>query len=110
MQYNPLPDEEGVPTKEARLHFSELLGRAHHAKERIRLTKNGKTVAYLVPPEDVELLKEREREQLLSEIYEGFQQIDNGDYLTAEQLQEHLSQHRATTKRELEEKRKKSNG
>ena len=45
--------EQDIPTNEARERLAELLGRVHHAKARIRITRHGKAVAALVPIEDL---------------------------------------------------------
>lgn len=54
--------ENAVNAKDARNRFSELMHRAHYAKERIVVTKNGKPAVAIVPVEDLEVL-ERERFQ-----------------------------------------------
>ena len=46
-----------VSSKDARSRFAELLRRAEQDKERIRLTRRGKPIAYVVPLEDVERLR-----------------------------------------------------
>lgn len=46
-----------VTTVEARKNLSELVNRAAYGKERVRLTRRGKTIAVLVPVEDAEVLE-----------------------------------------------------
>jgi prevent-host-death family protein len=49
-----------VSVAEARRSLADLINRAHEGQERIVLTRRGKPVAVLVPPEDVELLVDLE--------------------------------------------------
>lgn len=44
-------------TVEARNAFSEVINSAAYGKDRIALTRRGKTIAYVVPPDDVEALE-----------------------------------------------------
>jgi prevent-host-death family protein len=46
-----------VTTAEARKQFAELVNRAAYGKERVRLTRRGRTLAVLVPVEDAEALE-----------------------------------------------------
>jgi prevent-host-death family protein len=85
MKNKPSQPDTGISTREARLHFSELLGRAEYAKERIKLTRHGKTVAYIVPPEDIEALQQQEEisyRQFAAKIDTAVEQMNNGQYLT----------------------------
>ena len=45
---------------EARSNFADLVNRATYAKERILINRRGKSVAAIVPMEDVELLEKIE--------------------------------------------------
>jgi prevent-host-death family protein len=49
-----------IATTKARADFADLVNRAAHKGERILLSRNGKTVAAIVPVEDVTLLEEIE--------------------------------------------------
>lgn len=49
-----------VTAEKARERFSELVSRAGFAKERVTVTRRGKTIAAIVPIEDVELLEKLE--------------------------------------------------
>ena len=46
-----------VTTADARKQLSELVNRAAFGKERVRLTRRGKTLAVIVPVEDAEMLE-----------------------------------------------------
>ena len=49
-----------IPASKARAEFAELVSRAAHQGERILVSRNGKSVAAIVPAEDVALLEELE--------------------------------------------------
>lgn len=42
-----------VSVAEAKLHFADLLGRVAYGKERVMITRRGRPMAVLVPPEQV---------------------------------------------------------
>jgi len=49
-----------IATGKARENFSDVVNRSAYGKERIVLTRRGKSVAAVVPIEDLELLEEIE--------------------------------------------------
>ena len=49
-----------LPITEIREKFAEVTGRVQFAGERIAIQKHGKTVAALVPPSDLEVLRKLE--------------------------------------------------
>jgi prevent-host-death family protein len=49
---------ETIPFTEAKAHLSDLVNRTFHEHERFVLTRNGRPVAVLVSPEDLESLEE----------------------------------------------------
>jgi prevent-host-death family protein len=49
-----------MATTKARADFAEVVNRAAHKGERILLSRNGKSIAAIVPVEDVALLEELE--------------------------------------------------
>ena len=51
---------DAIATGKARENFSDLVNRSAYGKERIVLTRRGKSVAAVVPIEDLELLEEIE--------------------------------------------------
>ena len=48
---------ESIPITEVREKLAEIAGRVQFAGERIAMQKHGKTVAVLVPPSDLQVLK-----------------------------------------------------
>ena len=46
-----------ITAAKAREKFSELVSRVGYAKERVAVTRRGKTIAAIVPIEDMELLE-----------------------------------------------------
>lgn len=50
----------GLPVSEARAALGDILDRVRLRGERVRLSKNGKDVAAVVPIEDLELLRQLE--------------------------------------------------
>jgi prevent-host-death family protein len=50
-------------TTDARNAFSDIINRAAYGKERVTLTRRGKTIAAVVPIEDYEILKRIEEEE-----------------------------------------------
>ena len=56
--------DSSITAAEAREQFSDVINRAAYGRERIVVTRRGKPVAAMVPPEDLALLEEIEaREQ-----------------------------------------------
>ena len=51
---------DAIATGKARENFSDLVNRSAYGKERMVLTRRGKSVAAVVPIEDLELLEEIE--------------------------------------------------
>jgi prevent-host-death family protein len=53
-----------IPVTQARDELAELLNQVAYAHERIILTRHGKPVAGLVPPEDLAWLEQRSQERI----------------------------------------------
>ena len=51
---------DAIATGKARENFSDVVNRSAYGKERIVLTRRGKSVAAVIPIEDLELLEEIE--------------------------------------------------
>lgn len=49
-----------ITTAEARREFAEIVNRVAYGKERIAVTRRGKTIVAVVPIEDIALLEELE--------------------------------------------------
>lgn len=62
MKYNKLngASDTEVPVHRARRGLADLINRAAYGRERILLQRRGKSVAAIVPVEDVELLEKLE--------------------------------------------------
>ncbi len=52
--------QKSISTAEARREFAEIVNRVAYGKERIAVTRRGKTIVAVVPIEDVALLEELE--------------------------------------------------
>ena len=50
-----MPD--ALPVSEIREKFDEIASRVHRGGERIAMQRHGKTIAVLVPPSDLDMLK-----------------------------------------------------
>ncbi len=46
-----------VSIRELRSELSDVIGRASYGRERVQINKNGKPAAFLIGPEDFELLE-----------------------------------------------------
>ena len=46
------------PLRDVRNHFSEVVDRVEHEHERVTVTRNGRPVAIIISPEDLEALEE----------------------------------------------------
>jgi prevent-host-death family protein len=53
-----------IPVTQARDELAELVNRVAYGHERITLTRHGKVVAGLVPPEDLAWLEQRSQERI----------------------------------------------
>jgi prevent-host-death family protein len=53
-----------IPVTQARDELAELVNRVAYGHERITLTRHGKAVAGLVPPEDLAWLEQRSQERI----------------------------------------------
>ena len=68
-----------VNVAEAKKHLSELLGRVAYGGERIMISKRGKPMAVMIPP------NEASTEQNLSEV-EGWLEPDDAFFETIDQI------------------------
>ena len=46
------------PVRDVRNHFSDVIGRVEHEHERVTVTRNGRPVAVIISPEDLDALEE----------------------------------------------------
>jgi prevent-host-death family protein len=66
-------------TVSARNQLSEVINFAAYGKERVGLTRRGKTVAYVVPVEDVEILMALEDKVDIEAGKEALARLGSGD-------------------------------
>ena len=81
---------ETIPLTEARTHFSELLDRVEKEQQRIVITRNGRPVAVLLHPDDLEGLEETleilSQPGALEEIRQAEQEADEGKGIPLEDV------------------------
>jgi prevent-host-death family protein len=75
-----------VSVADAKKHLSELLGRVAYGGERIIISKRGKPMAVMIPP------NEASAEQNLSEV-EGWLQPDDAFFETIDQIVQDRASH-----------------
>ncbi|HEX5163764.1 MAG TPA: type II toxin-antitoxin system Phd/YefM family antitoxin [Thermomicrobiales bacterium] len=73
-----------VTVVQLREGLSDLLGRAQHGGERVRITRNGKPVAAIVSVEDLELLRALEDRIDLDAARAALQEAHDTGYLAWE--------------------------
>ncbi len=70
------------PIRDVRNHLSDLVDRVEKHHERVTVTRNGRPVAVIVSPEDLETLEETldilSDPQLIAEIREAEEELANG--------------------------------
>jgi prevent-host-death family protein len=80
-----------VPFTEAKAHLSELVDRVAREHDRVTVTKNGRPVAVLISPEDLEGLEETveilQDEELMKGLRRSLQQVTEG---RTSRLQDHF--------------------
>ncbi len=76
---------ETVPFTEAKAHLSELVERVRAEHERVVLTRNGRPVAILISPDDLEGLEETiqilQDRELMESIRRSRKEADEGKLL-----------------------------
>lgn len=64
------------PLRDVRNHFSDVIERVEHEQERVTVTRNGRPVAVILSPDDLEEMEETlavlNDPQALAGIREGF--------------------------------------
>lgn len=79
-----------LPLAEARATLSKLVDSVERTHERVTVTRNGRPVAVVISPDDLESLEETlallQDPDALSAIREADAEIDRGEALTGEQL------------------------
>lgn len=67
-----------VSIAEAKSHFSELIAKCVHARERMVITRRRKPVAAIVSLEDLQIIEQYEERQGLASIagkWDGFEEV-----------------------------------
>lgn len=79
-----------LPLTEIKKRLSEIVDRVEEHQERVVLTRNGKPAAVILSPDDLESLEETldiiAERGALEEIHRSQDEIDRGEYVTAEEL------------------------
>jgi prevent-host-death family protein len=79
-----------LPLAEIKKRLSEIVDRVHEHQERVVLTRNGRPAAVIISPDDLESLEETldilSEPGALEEIRRSRDEIDRGEYVTAEEL------------------------
>lgn len=83
-----LLSEDVVPIGEFKKQASRLFRRVHDDKRPILVTQNGRPVGVVVPPEEYDRMRERER--FLAAAQEGLRQSEAGQTLSSEQVDAEL--------------------
>lgn len=64
-----------IPTVKARNEFADILNRAAYGKERVVLTRRGKSLVAVVPIEDLELIESLEDRLDLDDAREALKKV-----------------------------------
>jgi prevent-host-death family protein len=80
--------EDVFPIAEFKKQASRLFRRVQGEKRSILVTQNGRPVGVVVPPEEYDRIRERER--LLAAVQEGLRQSEAGQTLSSEQVDAEL--------------------
>ena len=90
---------ETFPLSYVKAHLSELADRVEGEHDRVIVTRNGRPAAVLVSPTDLESLEETlavlSDPELMRQIREGEGDVEAGDTMTLDELQESLRHRRS---------------
>ncbi len=79
-----------LPLAEIKKRLSEIVDRVEQHHERVVLTRNGRPAAVILSPDDLDSLEETldilSEPGVLEEIGRSREEIDRGDFVTAEEL------------------------
>lgn len=85
---------ETVPLSEARARLSELLDLVEHRQEHVLITRNGRTVAVLMPSEEYEALEETfdilQDEATLEALRESEEDVRSGRVYSLKEVRREL--------------------
>lgn len=79
-----------VTTAKAREKFSTLINRAAFGKERIILVRRGEEVAVVMPIEDLRLLEEMEKRELMKDLRDAVREAKEGEVVPWNELKAEL--------------------
>lgn len=86
---------DSYPLSHVKAHLSEILDRVESAQERVTVTRNGRAVAVLIHPDDLESLEETlaimSDPELMAGIKEAEAAHNAGDFVTLEELKKQLN-------------------
>ena len=77
-----------IPLSEFKTHASKILNEIRRNKRSIVITQNGKAAGVLIHPEEFDRLQERE--QFLTEIAEGIEDVRDGNLVSDKALSQRL--------------------
>jgi len=81
---------ETLPLAEIKAHLSEIVDRVEHEHDRVVLTRNGRAVAIIMSPEDLEALEDTlellSDPNALKEIKRAREDVALGKVVSAEEL------------------------
>jgi len=81
---------ETLPLAEIKAHLSEIVDRVEHEHDRVVLTRNGRAVAIIMSPEDLEALEDTlellSDPKALKEIKRAREDVALGKVVSAEEL------------------------
>lgn len=77
-----------IPLSEFKTHASKILNEIQSSKRSVVITQNGKAAGVLIHPEEFDRLQERE--QFLSAIAEGVEDVRDGNTISDKDLSQRL--------------------
>ena len=81
-----------LPLANVKAHLSKLIDQVESSHDRIVITRNGRPVAIIVSPDELEALEETldllSRPGVFEEIKTARKEIEEGEFLTASELRE----------------------
>ena len=81
---------ETLPLASVKSKFSEMVDRVEHTHDRIIVTRNGRPVAVLISPEELESLEDTlellSNPDAMQQLAESRQAYATGDFTTGEEL------------------------
>ena len=89
---------ETLPLATVKARFSELVDRVVREQDRVVVTRNGRAVAVLISPDDLEGLEETlaimSDPELMAQIRQGNEDIARGDVVSYEELRARVTRDR----------------